>query len=170
VHGSASFGDKILGATRTRVARFASTAAASIVLLGGFSAPGVAAASGRAARTTSVRESAALRLTSRQGSTINERGSALGTFSGTVYVHLHFASSTKLTAEMNVYPGSSSLSGSGSVSYHVSHGEDLFDGALTITRGTGVYAHVHASRLALIGVVQRRDYGLSVELSGTLSF
>lgn len=123
-----------------------------------------------AARTVSLREFGSLRLTSKQGFTLNERGNASGTITGTIYIHLHVISSRSVTAEVNIYPTSGSLSGSGSASYHVNGAQALFNGTLAIGRGSGRYAHAHASRLAFTGTIQRRNDAVSVQLSGPLSY
>jgi len=122
-----------------------------------------------AARTISLNEHGRLRLTSKHGFVLNEQGTASGTITGTIYIHLDIASNSKVTAEVNIYPRGSSLSGSGSAQYHVVGGEALFGGALAITRGSGAYANARASRLVFTGVIQRRNDAVSVHLSGPLS-
>jgi hypothetical protein len=132
------------------------------------------ATTGFAARTVSLREFGQLHKTgkSRQtlNETLNEQGVATGTISGSIYIHLHIASARTVTAEVNIYPSSASLSGTGSANYHVSGGQALFGGTLAITRGTGRYAHARASRLAFTGTIQRRNDAVSVQLSGPLSY
>jgi hypothetical protein len=122
------------------------------------------------ARTVSLSESGHLRLTSKKGFTLNERGSASGTISGSIYIHLHLVSDSRVTAEVNIYPHSGSLSGSGSASYHVVGGYAAFSGTLSITRGTGRYARARASGLRFTGTIQRRDDSVAVRLSGRLSY
>jgi hypothetical protein len=122
------------------------------------------------ARTVSLSESGRLRLTSKKGFTLNERGSASGTITGSIYIHLHLVSNTKVTAEVNIYPREGSLTGSGSASYHVVGGYAAFSGTLSITRGSGKYARARASGLRFTGTIQRRDDSVSVHLSGPLSY
>jgi hypothetical protein len=122
------------------------------------------------ARTISLNESGRLRLTSKKGFTLNERGSASGTIAGSIYIHLHLVSRTKVTAEVNIYPREGSLTGNGSASYHVVGGYATFSGTLSITRGTGKYARARASGLRFTGTIQRRDDSVSVHLSGSLSY
>lgn len=122
------------------------------------------------ARTVSLNESGRLRLTSKKGFTLNERGSASGTITGSIYIHLHLVSSSKVTAEVNIYPREGSLTGSGSASYHVVGGYAAFSGTLSITRGSGKYARARASGLRFTGTIQRRDDSVSVQLSGPLSY
>ena len=122
------------------------------------------------ARSVSLSETAHLHLTSKHEFTLNEEGSASGTVRGTIFIHLHIANSHGLvTAEVNIYPHGSSLTGYGSASYRVDGGEALFSGKLSITRGTGSYAGAHASGLLFSGSIQRRDDAVTVRLSGPLS-
>lgn len=122
------------------------------------------------ARTVSLSESGRLRLTSKKGFTLNERGSASGTIAGSIYIHLHLVSNTKVTAEVNIYPHEGSLTGNGSAGYHVVGGYAAFSGTLSITRGSGKYARARAPGLRFTGTIQRRDDSVSVRLSGPLSY
>jgi hypothetical protein len=133
---------------------------------GGAAGPTVA----RISRTVSLGETGHLRLTSKKGFTLNERGSASGTIAGTIYIHLHLVSDTKVTAEVNIYPREGSLTGSGSAAYRVVGGYASFSGTLSITRGSGKYAHARASGLRFTGTIQRRDDSVTVRLSGPLSY
>jgi hypothetical protein len=124
----------------------------------------------RAARTISLSETGHLHLTSKHGFTLNEEGSAAGTITGTIYIHLHIANNHGgVTAEVNIYPRGGSLSGSGSASYQVQGAYAVFVGKLSISRGTGSYAHAHASSLRFSGSIQRRNDAVAVRLSGPLS-
>jgi hypothetical protein len=132
-------------------------------------AAGVAAVA-HSARTISLSETAHLRLTSKHVFTLNEQGSASGTITGAIYIHLHIANSSgEVTAEVNIYPHGGSLSGSGSASYEVEGADAAFSGKLSITRGTGSYAGARASDLRFTGDIQRRTDAVSVHLSGPLS-
>lgn len=121
------------------------------------------------ARTLALKESGSLKLTSKHGFTLNERGQATGTIKGTIYIHLRLVSSSRVTAEVNIYPRGGSLSGSGSASYQVAGAIASFSGTLAVTRGTGSYAHARAAALRFSGAIQRRDDSVAVHLSGPLS-
>ena len=71
-------------------------------------------AAASASRSVSLNESGRLHLTSKQGFTLNEQGSASGTITGTIYIHLHLTSTSKVTAEVSIYPSGGSLTGNGS--------------------------------------------------------
>lgn len=156
--------------------RFVLPASLTLVMCTGVgawaAAPGTALAAkpvGHAARTISLSESGRLKLTSKSGFTLNERGSATGTITGSIYIHLHLITNSKVTAEVSIYPHGSSLSGMGSASYHVNGGVASFSGTLAITRGTGKYSHARASHLTFTGTIQRRNDAVAVQLSGPLS-
>ncbi len=122
-----------------------------------------------AARTISLSESGHLHLTSKQGFTLNEQGTTSGMIDGTISIHLHLVSASRVTAEVNIYPHGGSLSGSGAASYQVVGAYASFSGSLSIARGTGSYAHAHASGLRFTGTIERRGDAVAVRLSGPLS-
>jgi hypothetical protein len=124
-----------------------------------------------AARTISIHENGDLQLTSRQGFTLNERGTASGTFKGTIYVHLKIVSSSHVTAEVNIYPsGGSSITGYGTAGYRKEGAIGRFSGSLSVQRGTGTYDHAHGSGLSFSGTIQRSNYAVTVHVGGTASY
>jgi hypothetical protein len=127
------------------------------------------AATGRTARTFSLGETGRLHLTSHRGFTLNEQGSASGTISGTIYIHLHVVSTNRVTAEVNIYPSGGSLTGYANASYHPSGGVATFNGAMYIARGTGRYSHAHGSGLSFTGTVQRSNDAVTVHVNGRMS-
>jgi hypothetical protein len=123
----------------------------------------------RLARLVSLNESAHLHLTSKKGFTLNEQGTATGTITGTIYIHLHIVSNSKVTEELSIFPSGGSLAGSGSASYHVDGGNAAFSGTLAITRGTGRYARARATSLRFTGTIERRNDSVSAHLVGKLT-
>ena len=122
------------------------------------------------ARTISLNETGHLHLTSKHGFTLNEQGSATGTVAGTIYVHLTAVSSTRVTAEVNIYPHGGSFSGNGNASYHRASTRRSFSGSMSIDRGTGSYAHVHGSGLSFSGTIaESSDDAITVHVSGQVS-
>ena len=131
---------------------------------------GAARPSALAARTVFLNENAHLHLTSKHGFTLNEEGSATGTFVGTIYVHLTLVSSSRETAEVNIYHGGNSVSGSGAGSYHRAGPTASFVGSLSIDRGSGSYEHVHGSGLSFSGAIQEsNDDAITVHVIGNVS-
>ncbi len=124
----------------------------------------------RASRTIFLNETGSLHLTSKHNFTLNEQGSATGTVKGTIYVHLTAVSSTRVTAEVNIYARGSSFSGNGNASYHRGTTTATFAGSMSINRGTGSYAHVHGSGLSFSGTIAESNHdAITVHVSGRVS-
>jgi hypothetical protein len=124
----------------------------------------------RASRTISLNETGHLHLTSKHNFTLNEQGTATGTVAGTIYVHLTAVSSTRVTAEVNIYSHGASFSGSGNASYHRGSTTASFAGSMSINRGTGSYAHVHGSGLSFSGTIAESSHdAITVHVSGRVS-
>jgi hypothetical protein len=141
-------------------------------LIAALALPTVSAAVGahaRAARTITLSDSGRLRLTSHHSLTLNEQGSASGTISGSIYIHLHIASTNRVTAEVSIYPSGGSLTGYASASYHPSGPVATFSGTMSISRGSGSYAGAHGSGLSFSGTVQRSNDAVSVRVSGRMT-
>ena len=122
-----------------------------------------------AGKTFSLNENGDLHLTSKQGFTLNEQGPASGTVSGTIYVHLKIVSSTRVNAEISIYPHGGSITCSGGASYKREGSSANFAGALSINRGTGSYAHARGSGLSFSGTIQRSNDAIAVHVGGTAS-
>jgi hypothetical protein len=146
-------------------------AGACVLVLGVDGASGsVGSPPASAARTISLSESGSLHRTYHHGVRLDEAGNASGTIRGSIYIHLDVTSQNRVSAEVNIYPSNGSLSGSSTANYRVDGGQATFSGTLSITRGTGTYAHAHASRLSFSGTIQRSNDNTTVHLSGPLSY
>jgi hypothetical protein len=165
-------------AHRSKLIAVSIAATSSLALLPGISAralahpsPGPASAStpASAARTISLNESGQLRLTSKHGFTLNEQGPASGTVTGTIYVRLRIVSTSRVSAEVSISPRGGTISGVASASYHRGSSTASFSGSLSITRGTGSYAHAHGSNLSFSGTIQRSNDAISARVSGTVT-
>lgn len=157
---------------RSRAHRiFASTAgllAAGACALA-LTAGGAAGATAHAARTITLNESGRLHLTSHHGFHLNEQGTASGTIKGTIYIHLTVSSTNRVTAEVSIYPSNGSLTGYGTANYRSNGGQATFSGTMSVSRGSGAYAHAHASNLSFSGTIQRSNDATTVHVSGPLS-
>jgi hypothetical protein len=122
------------------------------------------------ARTFSLNESGHLLKISKHNFTLNERGSASGTITGVIYVHLTVVSTSRVSAEVNIYPRGGSITGYGSASYHRGNQMATFSGSASISRGSGSYAHAHGSGLSFSGTIARSNDAITVHLSGTVSY
>lgn len=127
------------------------------------------AATAHTARTLSLSETGRLHLTSHHSFTLNEKGSASGTISGTIYLHLNVVSTNRVTAEVNIYPSGGSLTGRASASYHPAGAVATFNGTMAIVRGTGRYRHAHGSGLSFTGTIQRSNDAVTVHVNGRMS-
>jgi hypothetical protein len=130
---------------------------------------GASGATAGAARTVSLNDSAHLHKTSSHGFNLYESGSASGSLNGSISLHLDVVSTNRVTAQLTVYPHGGSMSGSASGSYHVNGGTASFSGTLTISSGTGSYAHAHGSGLSFSGTIQRSNDAVTVRVSGHIS-
>ncbi len=128
------------------------------------------ASTAHAARTLSLNESGRLHLTSHHGFTLNEQGSASGTISGTIYIHLTISSTNHVSAEVNIYPSGGSLTGKASAAYRVQGATASFNGTMNITRGSGRYSHASGSGLSFTGTIQRSNDAVNVRVSGRFSY
>jgi len=124
------------------------------------------AAVARGARVLSLSENGSLHLTSKHGFTLNEQGLASGTLRGTIYVHLSIVSSSRVTAELNIYPSDGSITARGSASYRKERTSARFSGSMSIERGTGSYAHGRGSGLSFSGTIQRSNDAVTVHVAG----
>ena len=122
-----------------------------------------------AAGTVALNDSSRLHLTSHHGFTLNEQGSASGTISGTIYIHLHVVSTNRVTAEVNIYPSGGSVTGYATASYRSSGAIASFSGTMSVTRGTGRYNGSHGAGLSFSGSVQRANDAVTVHVSGRMS-
>src|ERR1035441_8983491 len=121
---------------------------------------------GRVASTLSLSGTGRLHLTSHHGFTLNEQGSASGTISGTIYIHLHIVSTNRVTAEVSIYPRGGSLTGYASAGYHPSGGVATFNGTMSVTRGTGRYNGARGSGLRFTGTLPPPHPALPVRARG----
>jgi hypothetical protein len=137
------------------------------VLFAGAAASSAAAA--RAAGTVSLSDTGHLHRTSHHGFTLGEEGSASGTISGTIYIHLKIVSTNRVTAEVSIYPSGSSITGYATAGYRPSGAVASFSGTMTIERGTGRYSGAHGTGLSFTGTVQRSNDAVTVRVSGRMS-
>ncbi|HXC24235.1 MAG TPA: hypothetical protein VNU28_06595, partial [Solirubrobacteraceae bacterium] len=122
-----------------------------------------------ATRTFSLNETGSLHLTSKRGFTLNEQGTASGSVRAPIYVHLRIVSTTRVTAEVSLYPSGGSISGSATASYRREGSFARFSGSLSIDRGSGSYNRARGSGLGFSGTIQRSNDAVTVRVSGTAS-
>jgi hypothetical protein len=149
---------------------------------GGFATTGVALAlaalalalapspAAPAARVLDVRDEGRLRFVHASGSVIVDEGRVSGTFPGSVRVRFLYDGEPRVSARFTIVGrgGSVSARGTGTLSSPTSPSPS-FRGDMTITGGSGRYAHIHGSG-QLFGVYYRRSYGLNVQAVGRLPY
>jgi hypothetical protein len=121
------------------------------------------------ARTISLAETGNLKLTSKNEFTLNERGTATGTIPGSIYVHLKITSTSRVTAELSIYPAHGSVTGYATASYHRGGATASFQGTIAIVRGSGTYAHAHGTGLSFSGTISRSNDAITVHVDGRVS-
>jgi hypothetical protein len=120
-----------------------------------------------AARSLNVTDEAHLRYHESAGSSLIEEGNATGGLPGAVKVR--FTVGPTVSATFTIATHSGSLIGRGTGTLHSSGTYASFRGSMTITRGTGRYAHAHGGG-GFYGVLNRRTYALTVQTTGRLSY
>lgn len=152
-------------------------AAAALTATAGAAATPVRAAQGGAtpgnaahtARALNITDTAHLRFVRETaGSVLIDEGKAAGGLPGTVKVGFEVNATVKASFTLSTRHGS--LIGSGVAKPH-SSGNDYssFAGTLTITHGTGRYAHAHGQG-GFYGVIDRSNDAVTVQTTGTLAY
>jgi hypothetical protein len=143
----------------------ATTAGASMLLPAATAADALGRA--RAARVLSVNDAAHMHLISSGGNTLIEEGQATGSLPGRVRAHLSIGPST-VKSSFTIYLHGGSISGRGVARLNVGHGAYAsFGGSLTVTHGSGRYAHVYGSG-GLYGTINRNNDNAVVQVVGNL--
>jgi hypothetical protein len=118
-------------------------------------------------RAVSVDDTGHLHLLKAFGSVLLEEGAAAGTLPGLAKVRLVVGST--VIASFTIQTKYGTIDGSGSAALHSSGRYASFGGSLSVSHGTGSYAHAHGSG-KLYGVIDRRSSALTVQTVGTLSY
>lgn len=131
------------------------------------SASAAHAAAAHQARTLKATDTAKLRYIKHSGSVLIEEGTAHGNFPGTMRARCVIGAT--FTATFTVYTHYGTLTGHGTATPHGSGLYESFGGTLTITSGTGRYAHAHG-HAGLYGTFDRRTYAIILQTTGSLSY
>ncbi len=127
-----------------------------------------AAARSQAAHVASVRDEGHLHSVRTSGADLIEEGPVRGTVPGTVKVNFNIGAT--VTASFTIYAsGGGSITGRGKGALHSTSEYATFGGSLTVTGGTGRYAHAHGGG-GLYGAVNRKTYALTVQTVGKLYY
>ncbi len=125
---------------------------------------------GRAAHTLSVKDEGHLHLVSNSGSNLIEEGPISGTILGRVRVSFNIGPT--VYASFTIYvQGGGSISGHGHGALHSTSAYSTFGGSLSVTHGTGRYAHASGTG-DLYGAINRKSssYPMTVQTVGELHY
>jgi hypothetical protein len=120
-----------------------------------------------AAHVLNATDTAHLHYVSSSGSLLLDEGRATGTLPGSMRVHLDLG--TTFTGRFTIYASGGSIEGHGSATPHGSGTYESFAGTLTVTGGSGRYAHAHGHG-GLYGTFDRDNYALVIKTTGSLTY
>jgi hypothetical protein len=101
------------------------------------------------------------------GAHLFEEGTAHGTLPGSVRAECNLGAT--FVANVTISTRAGAIRGHGTATPHASGIYESFSGTLTITGGTGRYAHAHG-HAGLYGLFNRRTYNLIVQTTGSLAY
>jgi hypothetical protein len=121
-----------------------------------------------AARTISLSENATLRAAPHAGNTIHELGEATGTYRCRITVDLRIVSTNRVAASFTVTPAGGTVSGTGSARFVSKGAFGYVGGELSITKGTGRFAHASGRNIGFSGKFNRETFIASIQVHGTI--
>jgi hypothetical protein len=119
------------------------------------------------ASTLKITDTAAMHYTGGSGSLLHESGSASGTLPGSMKATCNIGAT--LSTSFTIYASGGTITGHGTATPHGSGAIESFAGTLVATGGTGRYTHAHG-HAGLYGTFNRRNYALTVQTTGKLSY
>jgi hypothetical protein len=122
------------------------------------------------ARVLNVRDGGRLHYVRSSGEQIIDEGHATGSFPGWVKVRFLYNGDPSVGARFTIYGSGGSISARATARLSSpTSPAPSFKGMMTITGGSGRYAHIHGGG-ELYGVYNRRSYGLTVQAIGKLPY
>jgi hypothetical protein len=123
-----------------------------------------------AARVLNVRDEGRLHYVKTSGEQIIDEGHARGSFPGWVKVRFLYNGEPTVSARFTIYGSGGSISARGTARLSSpTSPSPSFHGSMTITGGSGRYAHIRGGG-ELYGVYYRRSYALTVQAIGKLPY
>jgi hypothetical protein len=133
-------------------------------------AVGLGASGAAAARTLTVRDNGYLRFVTSSGSQLIDEGVVGGTLPGKARVHFTYNGNPSVRASFVISGPDWSLRGAATCRLsNPNSTAPSFRGSLTLSGGSGRYAHARGSG-ELFGVFYRRSYALNVQAIGKLQY
>lgn len=144
-------------------------AVGTLALMSMADTPASAQPRAHAARSLKTSDFAKLHYVERKssGSWLYEEGPATGTLPGSMRVYANIGPT--LTATFTIYARGGTIRGRASAKPHGSGRFESFAGSLVATGGSGRYANAHG-RAGFYGVLNRLNYAMTVQTTGTLSY
>jgi hypothetical protein len=102
------------------------------------------------------------------GHAFNEKGQASGTLAGSVAAHVETIASTSGQATITLYLSKGTISGRAPTHGHVIGATAYFEGSMSITGGSGRYAHASGTGLKFKGTINRQNFHVTAQLHGTI--
>lgn len=135
------------------------------------SADGEARPTAHAGRALNVTDTAHLHFVKESGAQLIDEGAATGTLPGTARVSFNVGAT--VAADFTIFAHGGSIVGHGSGVLHQNKSQSdvyvSFGGTMTVSHGTGRYAHAHGKG-GFYGVIDRRTYAVTLQTTGTLSY
>lgn len=119
-----------------------------------------------AASLITLREHANLHITKNTGSSLEAGGQASGTLNGSLSLRVVVDSAERLRASLVGRSRSGTISGGGVASFRVAGSSLYYTGAVSISGGTGSYAHAYGSGIHIEGYMSRQHGNISVIING----
>jgi hypothetical protein len=119
------------------------------------------------ARTLKATDTAKLHKVSASGSLLFEEGTATGTLPGKMRASVNVGAT--ISGSFTFYLHGGTIKGHGEATPHGEGTYESFAGTVTVTRGTGRYAHARG-QTKLYGTFDRNNYALVIQTAGKLSY
>lgn len=120
-----------------------------------------------AARTQNITDTAHMHYVKEVGSSLLDEGQATGGLPGKASALFNVGA--KVSASFTIYARGGTISGRGSGTLHGAGAYPSFGGTMTVTHGTGRYAHAHGHG-GFYGVLNRHNYSAIIQTTGTLTY
>jgi hypothetical protein len=145
-------------------------AGATVLALSATLAAQAAPPRAQTAHTLSIKDEAHLHYVHSSGSTLSDEGNATGTIPGKVRINFTYNGNPNVSAQFTIYAKSGSLKvRAGGKLSSPTNPTPSFSGALSVTGGSGRYAHAHGTG-HLYGVYYRHTYAMLVQTEGHIQY
>jgi hypothetical protein len=125
----------------------------------------------RSARNLNVTDTAHLHFVKEAKAELIDEGTATGTVPGNVKVSFDISATVEANFTIDAHDGSIIGHGAGTLHQNAKKSDIYvsFAGTMTVSHGTGRYAKAHGTG-GFYGVVDRKNYAVTIQTTGTLSY